>query len=138
MSKVYRRNVVVDQQERVRRLRPYLPRESIYHRFGHLTLWRTYIIAMLRVHRYIVSPVTMFRVLWRTHFKNRRISEHGSSSHRLRHLHQRFVRLSISPWFIMTTFMFFLSIGYLCVGMYYLGVCAYVCVHMEVSHIFFI
>ena len=32
----------------------------------------------------------------------------------------------------------FLSIVYLCVGMYYLGVCVYVCVHMEVSHIFFI
>jgi hypothetical protein len=41
---------------------------------------------------------------------------------RLRRLHQRFVRLSTSPWFIMTTFMLFLSIGYLCVGMYYLGV----------------
>jgi hypothetical protein len=35
-------------------------------------------------------------------------------------------------------YVFFLSIGYLCVGMYYVGVCVYVCVHMEVSHIFFI
>ncbi len=138
MSKSHRRNDTVDQQERARHLRPYLPRENIHHRFGHLTLWRVYIIAMLRVYHYIVSPATMFRVLWRTCFKNCRKSSQGSSSHRLRHLHQRFVRLSTSPWFIMTTFMFFLSIGYLCMGMYYLGVCVYVCVHMEVSHIFFI
>jgi hypothetical protein len=109
MSKSHHHNDTVDQQARARRLRLYLPRENIHHhRFGHLTLWRTYIITLLLVHHYIVSPVTMFRVLWRTHFKN----------------------LSISPWFIMTTFVFFLSIGYLCVGMYYLGVCAYVCAHM--------
>jgi hypothetical protein len=69
MSKSHHRNDTVDQQERVRRLRSYLPRESTmihHHRFGRLTLWRSYIIAMLRVHHYIVSPVTMFRVLWRT------------------------------------------------------------------------
>ena len=132
MSKTHRRNDTVGQQERARRLRPYLPRES------HLTLWRAYIIAMLHVHHYIVSPPTMFRVLWRTCFKNRRKSSQGSSSHRLRHLHQRFVRLSTSPWFIMTKLMSFLSIEYLCVGMYYLVVCVYVCVHMEDSHIFFI
>ena len=84
MSKSHRRNDIVDQQERVRRLWPYLPRESVHHhRFGHLTLWRAYIIAMLYVHHYIVSPVTLFRVLWRTHFKNRRISSHGSLSHHL-------------------------------------------------------
>ncbi len=41
---------------------------------------------MLRVHHYIVSPVTLFRVLWRTHFNNPRICSHGSSSHHLRHL----------------------------------------------------
>ncbi len=100
MSKSHHRNDALDQQERVRHLWPYLPLESIHHRSGHLTLCRAYIIAMLRVHHYIVSPATLFRVLWRTHFKNRRISSHGSSSHHLWHLHQRFVRLSTSPWFI--------------------------------------
>ena len=94
--------------------------------------------AMLHVHHYIASPATLFRVSWRTHFKNRRISSHGSSSHHRRRLHQRFTRLSTSPWFIMTTFMSFLSIEYLCVSMYYLCVCVYVCVHMEVSPVFFI
>jgi hypothetical protein len=99
MIKSYHHNDTVDQQARARRLGLYLPRENIHHhRFGHLTLWRAYIIASLLVHHYIVSPVTMFRVLWRTQFKN----------------------LSISPWFIMTTFMFLLSIGYLCVGMCYM------------------
>jgi hypothetical protein len=107
MNKSHQHNDTVDQQGRARHLRPYLPCESIHHRYGHLTLWRVYIIATLRVHHYIVSPPTMFRVLWRTHFKNRRIPSHGSSSHRLRHLHQRIVRLSTSPWFIMTTFMIF-------------------------------
>jgi hypothetical protein len=83
MNKSHHRNDVVDQKERVRHLRPYLPRENIHHRFGHLTLWRVYIIAMLRVHHYNVSPATLFRLLWRIHFKNHRISSHGSSSHRL-------------------------------------------------------
>jgi hypothetical protein len=109
MSKTHRRNDTVGQQERSRHLRPYLPGERIHHRFGHFTLWRAYILAMLCVHHYIVSPPTMFRVLWRTHFQKSSL----------------------------TTFMFFLSIGYLCVGMYYLGVCVYSCVHMEVRHIFF-
>jgi hypothetical protein len=51
---------------------------------------------------------------------------------------------NIFTWFFIASpatpspFMLFHSIGYLCVGMYYLGVCVYVCVHMEVSHIFFI
>ncbi len=33
------------------------------------SLCRAYIITMLHVHQYILSPATMFRVLWRTHFK---------------------------------------------------------------------
>ncbi len=45
----------------------------------------------------------------------------------LRRLHPRFVRLSTSPWFVMTTFMFFLSIGYLCVGMPCVSWCMRVC-----------
>jgi hypothetical protein len=64
ISKSYHPKDTVDQQERARHLRPYLPRESIHHRFGHLTLWRSNIIAMLCVHHYIVSPSTMFGVLW--------------------------------------------------------------------------
>jgi hypothetical protein len=85
MNKSHLHNDTVDQQERVRHLWPYLPLESIHHRSGHLTLWRVYIIALLHVHHYIVSPATLFRVLWRTHFKNRRISPHGSSSQHLWH-----------------------------------------------------
>jgi hypothetical protein len=86
MSMSHHRNDTVDQQERARHLWPYLPLESIHHRSGHLTLCRAYITVILSVHHYIVSPATLFRVLWRTNFKNRRISSHGSSSHHLRHL----------------------------------------------------
>jgi hypothetical protein len=92
---------------------------------------------MLCVHHYIVSPVTLFRVLWRTHFK---IVEY---LHMVLHLITYDVFTNDSSVCLhlhglLTTFMFFLSIEYLCVCMYYLGVCVYVCVHMEVSHIFFV
>ncbi len=136
MSKSHRHNDTVDQQERERHLRPYLYRESIHHRFGHLTLWRDYIIAMLHVHHYIVSPETLFRVLWRTHFKNRRISSHGYSSSRLRHLHQQFVRLSTSPWFIMTIFMFF-SFDRIFVCGYVLSLCMCVCMRKHGGQSYF-
>jgi hypothetical protein len=53
MSKSHHLNDAVDQQERERHLRPYLPRESIHQCFEHLTLWRTHIIVMLYVHHYI-------------------------------------------------------------------------------------
>jgi hypothetical protein len=50
MSKSHLRNDTVDQQERARHLRPYLPLENIHHRSRHLTLFRAYIIVMLHVH----------------------------------------------------------------------------------------
>jgi hypothetical protein len=65
ISKSHHHNDAVDQQERTRHLRPYLPVESIRHRSGHLTLCRACIISIFGVHHYIVSPVTLFRVLWR-------------------------------------------------------------------------
>ncbi len=54
-------------RQRERHLRPYLPRKSIHHRFRHLASWRTYIIVMLHVHHYIVSPVTLktyYQAFW--------------------------------------------------------------------------
>jgi hypothetical protein len=78
-------------------------------------------VARSSIHRITCDDVSCFM---EDTLQNRRISSHGSSSHHL--------------WRIMTTFMLFLSIGYVCGGMYYLGVCVYVCAHMEVSHIFFI
>jgi hypothetical protein len=139
MSKSHHRNDALDQQERVRHLWPYLPLESIHHRSGHLTLCRAYIIAMLRVHHYIVSPATLFRVLWRTHFKNRRISSHGSSSHHLWSLHQRVVRLSTSPWFILIVCDAFTNDSSVCLHLhgsswrhlccfFWLDICVWVCI----------
>ena len=64
----------VDQQERTRHLRPYLPREIIHHRFGHLTLWRAYMncnVVRSRLHRPcgFTGELHWYFVLWRTHFK---------------------------------------------------------------------